>query len=437
MDYRKTLYLQIIVRSVLIACNAFLMILFAYQLDWIFTSIFLSLIFVSQIILLARYLNKTNRDLANFFMYLHENDTSINYLNHVFPERYKTLAFAFNEVNKKYKGIKNESRKKDILLNILVNEVHAGILITDKSEKVRIINKGFMSLFKTDDIISLNSLSPNLAKQIELVKKTNQQIITFLGKQILVKYQILKDENEALDLFVFHDIGKEMNEKELESYNGLIRVLSHEIMNTLTPLSTVVDTIFDCLMLENEPKRLSGLNQKDIDDACQSIQIIESRTGGLKEFVKRFRQFIHLPEPEYETIQVDQFFAGIITMFSEEVHYENQHVNTLIADKTQLQQVIINMLKNAIEATSIVENPQINLSINENQNQKIEITISDNGTGIPNDIIDNVFIPFFTTKENGSGIGLSLSRQIMYKHHGDLLIDSNQNGTTVTLILNK
>jgi nitrogen fixation/metabolism regulation signal transduction histidine kinase len=434
MDYEKSYNLQILIRSILIALNAILIGFFSFQYEWIFTCIFLSVLFIIQVLSLTIFLKKMNREIANFILFLQENDTSLNF-QEIIPSRYKSLARSLSSVNQKYKEIKVQEKKKDILLKLLISEVKTGVLITDLQGKIRLINESMKHLFKFQDIVSIQSMPSELRSEIEKFKQSNSRIFLYHGKQIQFHKQILKDENETLVLFTFNDVGKEMNEKELESYNGLIRVLSHEIMNTLTPLSTVVETIKDCLIDTEKPKTV--ISKKDIEDSVKSIRIIENRTEGLKEFVKRFRQFIHLPEPVFEEIVVDKLIRRVVGLFPQQIEYKNEGVEIINADKLQLEQVLINLLKNAFESVKSGVEPKIQISFQSISENKTEIKIIDNGNGISDDIIESIFIPFFTTKEEGSGIGLPLSRQILCKHNGDLQIESNIRGTTVTITLNK
>ena len=279
----------------------------------------------------------------------------------------------------------------------------------------------------------LNNLVPG-KQSIETIQVEN------ITRRILIALSEIREDNNKLRVYSFHDIDREMTDYELQSWNGLIRVLAHEIMNTVTPISTVVDTIKDCFVSENKPKHLSELNEKDISDSINGVNLIENRIRGLVGIVDKFRLFAEISLPTFQPVSIKNFLIDIIDIYKmnfKHFAFDIDISNDLLLniDKSFIELTINNIIKNAIEASGDIENPSLTIRNTTNKNQTV-IEFLDNGTGIPSDVIKKVFLPFYTTKEQGSGIGLSLARQIMFSHGGDIKITSSDKGTSVKLFFN-
>jgi len=215
-----------------------------------------------------------------------------------------------------------------------------------------------------------------------------------------------------------------MDTKELESWIKLIRVLTHEIMNTVAPITSLSQTILGYFKnLEGNPP-----SEKIIVNSIKGLEVINERGTGLIGFVDTYRKLTRIPPPEKKTVKVGQLIESIITLIKYEPLNEKVKIDwellpadlEISADKKQISQVMINLIKNSMEALKNTEEGTIRIKGEYNENGRAQITVTDNGPGIPDDIMDKIFVPFFTTKESGSGIGLSLSRQIMLLHGGRL-----------------
>jgi signal transduction histidine kinase len=253
---------------------------------------------------------------------------------------------------------------------------------------------------------------------------------------------MLKTADRTLHLVSFQNIQPELDEKELESWQKLIRVLTHEIMNSMTPINTLVTTITRIYRNKEtgELKKPEELQTPMIEKTVKGLDLIESRGQGLIHFVQNYRDVTRLPKPDFKVLNVRDMFQGIKLMFDEQLMQNGVtltidcHPSLYInADGKLLEQVIINLVKNAIEAFEDAPDPAITMSAQSNNNQII-MEIADNGKGIPPDMLENIFVPFFTTKEKGSGIGLSLSRQIIRLHGGTMNVQSEPFSRTVFTI---
>ncbi|NOQ25541.1 MAG: hypothetical protein GQ564_09300 [Bacteroidales bacterium] len=432
--------LVIIIRSILLAATALIMVFFAINLNWVFTFVFFCLLFILQIIFLIRYVSKVNRDLANFLIHLKEQNTSINFSSNKLDKIFGGLTKEFEKINTEFKNIENEKIKKEYLLNLMLDRVGTGIVMINSKNEIKLHNKAILKILGIEGYISkseLNNKVLDLINKNDELKVGDQNIVNIhvnnITRRLLIALSELKEEKETLRIYSFHDIDREMTDYELQSWSGLIKVLSHEIMNTLTPMSTVIDTLNDCMTLDGKVKTNDQLEVKDIKDSVKGINILENRVNNLQNFIKKFRQFLDIPVPELKNVILNDLFNDLSGT------YKNNDVNivfkslpeslSIFADKELIELVLINIIKNAVEADA----REVILNAYTAKSQII-IEIQDNAGGIDPAILNKVFLPFYTTKKDGSGIGLSFSRQIMFAHKGNVEIESTSNGTCVKLI---
>lgn len=444
MDFNKFV-LNIIIRSIAIAINALALAIISIRSEWLFTFIFFCLVFILQIIFLIKYVTRVNRNLAQFLVHIKEQDSTLAFSKNTIDKTFGNVSHEFDKINQEIKKINADKIKKQNLLNLVLNQVGTGILLTDKNNRIQIANKSLKNLF---DLTSFNQEALQkeiipLFKNFSTLKPGEQSIeilqINNLTRRILVSLSQIKEDNDYLKLFTFHDIDREITDYELQSWNGLIKVLSHEIMNTVTPITTVTDTIRDCLTIDDRNKELSEISLKDIQDSTKSITLIENRIQNLSDIIDRFRKFSDVSNLVKDKNLVNEFLTNIIDIYKTqhpqiEFLLEINPINMSIElDSHLIELTVNNIIKNAIEATLNIKQPQISIRAYSLKNKAV-IEFIDNGIGIDQSTLEKVFLPFYTTKENGSGIGLSLAQKIMFSHHGNIEIDSNSNETSVKLI---
>ena len=206
-----------------------------------------------------------------------------------------------------------------------------------------------------------------------------------------------------------------LERNEMEAWQKLIRVLTHEIMNSITPIISLSETLSEREMTE-----------KNYPVMRQGMQTIHRRSKGLLEFVENYRKLTRLPAPVRCPVSVRELLQDLQKLFSEEyIRIEIPQTNRIVQiDRTQIEQVLINLIKNAKEACGKVQNPLIEVKMNPTMSWQCLITVQDNGEGILPEVQDKIFVPFFTTKTSGSGIGLSLCKQIMNRHGGNITVQS-------------
>jgi signal transduction histidine kinase len=266
-----------------------------------------------------------------------------------------------------------------------------------------------------------------------MIKSKNKAI------PVAVRINEFKQKGNHLKIVSFQDIESELNEKELLSWHQLIRVLTHEINNSITPITSLAGSL-EKLYHKNEHEiiKKQDISEEIIEKTSEGLNVISKRGKGLINFVNNYKQIASLKQLDIETIKVAELFYNLELLMKDKLSEKNIDLQIDIipfdlevnADKKYIEQISINLLKNSLEAVN-EKNGKIKLSGYKTKNGKTILEIKDNGKGIAPELIDQIFIPFFTTKEKGSGIGLSLSRQIMHLHGGSISIKSTPGVETI------
>jgi signal transduction histidine kinase len=230
------------------------------------------------------------------------------------------------------------------------------------------------------------------------------------------------------------NIQSELEEQEMEAWQKLIRVLTHEIMNSITPISSLASTVRGMI-----PEQGGEEDSETLSDVHMALETIESRSQGLLHFVETYRELTRIPKPDFKIFAVSELFSHIVQLMNTDLEEKNIVLQVAIAPETLeltadpdlVEQVLINLLRNASQALTGRENARIDLTAQLDRRGRVVIRVRDNGPGILAEVQERIFIPFFTTKREGSGIGLSLSRQIMRVHRGTISVQSELNKKTV------
>lgn len=446
----KGFYINIIIRIILLFLGTFWLSLSIQNPHKIYTLITATAVTLLQIILLINYINKINRDLARFFSSLIDKDSStqLNFENTggALRELGKTL----NEIGEIIRKSRIESEKQSKYFEFVVEHIPIGILTIDDSNKIIHVNKALKEILQIQTAYSLNninSLNNELGKAISNIKPGEQKVfklkIQSQFAQLLLRSTQFKFEEKNLKLVSLQNVKNELDENELISWQKLIRVLTHEIMNSITPISTLTLATKKCLTANDHQKDIQQITNETIQDVLTNTRLMEERSIGLQGFLEKYRSLTKIQALKISECDVQELFSKTISLFNDEIRKNNievkSHINpeniSLEADQKLIEQILINLIKNSIESFKRdSSDKKILLHANINPQNRVIISISDNGTGISDEVIDQIFIPFFSTKEQGSGIGLSLARQIMRLHGGKISVQSiPNNATTFTL----
>ena len=409
------------------------------------TSVFFALLAISQVIMLIRYGNKINRDFARFLIELKEKDTSELYFPESLKKKFKNLNFSFQQISNEIKKSRIEKLSQQQYLTYIIENISDGLISFDEDGKVKIINSAAKKLFHIkflNSIWNLDKIQVGIAKNLVLSIPGQHKLIRVIiennSRDFLFRISEVKIENQILKIVTFQDLKRELEEKEISSWKKLIRVLTHEMMNSLTPISTLSVAVRRMLKDENKLKTLEKLNNEDIIDIYKNNETIETRSKGLLEFISQYRQIAKIPELQKEEVKIEPFLQNIKQLFSETIKENRINFQVRVSsvdlkyyfDKKLIEQVIINLIKNSIESLENSATKKVMLVADGNK-KSLLIKVQDNGDGIIDEIKDDIFIPFFTTKKQGSGIGLSLSKEIMQKHNGDIYFESSRGKGTV------
>jgi signal transduction histidine kinase len=339
--------------------------------------------------------------------------------------------------------MQDREEKLQYLLAV-IQHVGVGLLVFDSGENVVLTNNASQTLLDVPAPKTLSDLEPahpELVSRLRELKPGDRVLASVFVEgdvsQIALRARGFRSDGQPLTLVSLQNISAELNEKELDAWQNLIRILTHEVKNSLTPIASLAGSV-DKLVFESD----SVISPAASEKVAEALKIIRKRSDGLLQFIDAYRDLTHLPAPHYRECAVADLFARVETLISPRLDGGSISFRssidppglTLTADPHLVEQALINLTLNAVEAVSGRPESKISLDAFIDAKGRPVITVADNGPGILDEVIEKVFVPFFTTKKSGSGIGLSLSRQIMRMHGGSLTVQSDpQEGTVFTM----
>jgi nitrogen fixation/metabolism regulation signal transduction histidine kinase len=343
-----------------------------------------------------------------------------------------------NEIMSRLRSSRQERDSEFLFFRNIVMHVGIGLIVFKEDGAIEIFNGAARRLLKTSKISTIEDLkevSEALVTVIRRLKTGGRELLRLKIRDDIVQLSVyaieltLKGEN--VKLVSIQNIQSELEEKEMEAWQNLVRVLTHEIMNSVTPISSLAGTI-ESELKHHFDEKTPVLSPEELKDIHLSLQTISKRSEGLIRFVKEFRSLTNIPKPKPTVIMTRALLEEIWMLHKMELTEKGIQLAidvypedlTILADKGMIEQVLINLVKNAIQSFDEQTDRKITLRAFVSEKSRPVILVKDNGTGIDPDAIDKIFIPFFTTKKSGSGIGLSLSRQIMRQHQGTLNVKS-------------
>jgi two-component system nitrogen regulation sensor histidine kinase NtrY len=434
---------SILTRIVLLVVNLMALAYIVVRQERFFTTIFLALLAILQIVLLFVYLNKTNRNLARFLLLLTHEDTSVVHWKDKVEKTFHGLHHSFRKVNEEINRIRLEKEKGSILLKGIIQHMETGIMVVDESGRVEVINDAALLTFgvnRLEFISELDRKQPGISKVFSKLKYDSGNVIHYQQEgreesQLLVRVSMLRLEDRSLRIFSFQDIKNQLEANEIESWQKMTRVLSHEISNSVTPISTLGDGI----QMKLNQGRIDESGRLIIDketarDLLQGSELIQHRSDALVEFMEHYKNFSRLPNPVPGKMILAEFLEGLDLLFREdlkkegisfELDLEDARIE-IHADKNLLEQAFINLVKNSMEALKDRSDGLIQIKAFLPERAQLMLEVSDNGPGISPEIQSQIFIPFFTTKQKGTGIGLSIVRKIINMHGGNIHVSSRE-----------
>ena len=445
----KNFRLNIVGRLLLIVLTVLLLFTIVDWSKYVISTIILGLLVIFQVIALIRYVERTNRKLTMFLESIRHSDFVSSFSDHGLGKSFDELNTAFNEVINEFKKTRAAKEEHYNYLQTVVQHVSIAIIVFRKDGKVDLINNAFKRIFRLSNlryIHELSSIDKNLAEILLHIKAGESDLIKVFNENELLQLSVRATEfrmrGEDFVLVSMQNIHSELEAKEMDSWQKLIRVLTHEIMNSITPIVSLSSTVKDLLIDEETVLLRQEIDADDVESAQSALNTIERRSQGLLNFVQVYRNLTRIPKPNFRYVEVNELFDRVENLLLPKI--EERQIDCtckvippnlmLTADPDLIEQVLINLVINSIHAVQDVEKPTIRIQAVSTSQHRVSISVSDNGYGIKPDNIEKIFVPFFTSKKEGSGIGLSLAREIMRLHKGNITVRSNpQIETTFSL----
>lgn len=431
-------FLQIIIRIVLLIATS-IGLAFALMNGPIYISMALGIFLVFHSISLIRYINRSNKKIAFFFESVKNEDFSLKFPKAVADKSFRELHQRINELNGVLQRTCIENRKQETYFREVLQQVNVGILSYNSKGHILFANPSIKQLLNSEQlnhIRQLEQVHPSLYEVLmspsnpttRSIKTNNERE----NKELSLKTNTFQVDDENITLLTLQDINMELEEKETDSWLKLIRVLTHEIMNSLTPIASITSGLLDNFKPEGNLISSEELNEKRIENTAKGLEVIKAQGNDLMQFVQSYRGLLQVSPPNKELISVQKILNRIELIYANELAENGVqleiHVSPndleLFADPQQVTQILINLVKNALQALNDQQNKRIQLNAYFNDQGNPCIEVRDNGPGIEESLREEIFIPFFTTKATGSGIGLSVSKHIMRLHEGSIRLDS-------------
>lgn len=401
-------------------------------------------IYTFQVARLIFTVRKTNRELAKFIESFGFGDTTIHFRTNDKDASFKDLFKAFNQVVEAFRQLKLDKEKEYLFFENALKKLGVAIIVVNEHGNVLMSNDALLRLldFKyIHRLDKLNTLKPGLANELMRLQPNQQHLVELMVNnrllQVALTSVLMKDETKVLRLIAFQDIRSEIEQKELESWQKLIRVLTHEVINSLSPVNLISAGLKQRFDNGKQPLVIETDEQQEIMEALDAMH---NRSKGLTQFVESYRSMTGLKSAQTSDCNIRPLLTRIQTLFAASANEANCLISvechpglSYPLDEKLIEQVLINLIKNSMEALDKTSSSIIVSA--EKESKKLRLTVSDNGKGIPQNEINKVCVPFYTTRQGGNGIGLALSRQVMRLHGGQLKIDSYEGtGTRVDLI---
>lgn len=445
----KSIYWQLIFRIILLSITSIGMAFFYFQESYILSG-FLLIILVLQTYFLIQYINQTNRKIAYFFDAIKNEDFTLRFPEKLSVKSLEELNHSLNMLNAMIQDIHLKKQAQEQYYQEIIKQADIGILTFNKKGHILFANRKIEELFDytpLNHIKQLSQVDANLYALFAELKPFERKLIQLTNErekqQIALKSTTTTMNNEELILVVAQDIHQELDEKETDSWVRLIRVLTHEIMNTITPITSISESVLKYYQTNRGLIPLEEFTEDHIKNTAKGLEVIKEQGGDLMEFVQSYRSFLSLPKPDKSLVSASKLLDKIKILMSQE--NQNHHISfdidikpndlELFIDEKQISQILINLTKNAFQSLDNQEGGAIKITAGISKANKKYISVWDNGPGIPPELIEEIFVPFFTTKNTGTGIGLSLSKQIMHLHGGSMSVISREN-TRFTLTFN-
>lgn len=435
---------RILLRVVLLFVTLTAAAFFLVKQEYLYLALLSPIVFY-QLIEFIRFQKKTHKELNEFVEAIHYRDFSRYFDVKHAPADLQPLRKGFNEINTTFKVISKEKETQYQYLQKILELIDTGILSYEiESGEIVWMNESLKKMLQVPYLKTINSLEKRdriLFEEVFNLQPGENKIGTVhLEKsffKVLLSATAFQTEGKKYKLIAFQNVNEALDETESKAWQKLLSVMTHEIMNSVAPISSLADTLKNRLQKAvDEPT-----DSVAVEDLEIGIETIKRRSEGLLKFAQTYRNLNKITRLSLKKLYVRELFANLHQLMQPTLEQKNIDLEIILretdlafeADPSLIEQVLINLIVNAIEAVKEIENPRIILSA-ETSGKKVILKVADNGTGMPEELLDKIFIPFFSTKKSGSGIGLSLCKQIMMLHKGNIQVQSVEGKGTVFLL---
>lgn len=443
--YEWRLVLRVILMFITLSVSAYILMI-TISGTRMFLVITIPLV-VYQVLDLIRFQKKAQDEVSQFVESIHYRDFSRHFDVRKAPNELKPLRKGFNEINTTFKLISRERETQYHYLQKILELVDTGIISYEQeSGEIGWINEAFKRLIGVPYLKTIHSLDKreeSLYHEVIKLKPGDTKILTITRNQQLVKIlvtaSVMRSEEKIYKLIAFQNVSEALDETESKAWQKLLNVMTHEIMNSVAPISSLADTLKNRLQ---SPEIKNSKVGSEMEDLELGIDTIKRRSEGLLKFTESYRNLNKITKLDLTKILVRNLFESLSQLMRPTLEKKKIELEIILRDPTLaieadinlIEQVLINLLVNAIEAVKESEEPRLTLSAEVQSNNRTLVKVADNGMGMPPELLDKIFIPFFSTRKTGSGIGLSLCKQIMLLHKGNIQVQSSPgNGATFIL----
>ncbi|HMQ07963.1 MAG TPA: HAMP domain-containing sensor histidine kinase [Saprospiraceae bacterium] len=443
----KHFFFGILVRLILMVILMYFIVHLHYINDFGMSFVLLLIALIYLFMDLLRAINGINEKVAKFldsvkyadFAYGFTGDSSKG-------STYKELNRAFHQVLEVFRKTRMEKEEQLLFVSTVLDHIQTGIISFDEEGKIGVCNRKSKELLNITNIRFLHDLEstwPDLCYAlIEMESGSDTLVKINAHLQLSLKMTSIKLRGKLWKLVSIHNIYSELEQNELEAWQNLTRVLRHEIMNSVTPVSSLIGSLQSILSHEVQ-KNLDKYEMEDevYEDFAIGLKTIEKRSEGLLRFVQAYRTYTDTPKLYKEVVNISEVIEESISLWHQELnnarikweYSKPDQILEVYIDRDLVHQVFSNIIKNAIEALIRTEKPVIEVSVRRVR-KNLEVQFKDNGSGINPSELEKIFVPFYTTKANGSGIGLALSRQIVHLHGGSIRVESKPGNFTTFIV---
>ena len=413
--------------------------IFLQKPDYPVTTSLLVLLLVAETLYLLYYLIRIRRDLLKLVNALRNEDPTLQFKKKSGDPYFSEIHRSFNEIIQNFKLIRLDKEAEHHFFRATVNHIQFGIIAFDTTGNIEIVNEAFLELFQMKRITDLESLSevsaelPELFRQLSHKKESLKQVqIDGSLHHLIFLASRFKLQQQEITLISVRDISREIDRNELEAWQKLLRVLRHEILNSISPIKLLASNLSGILQPEGKMVSLAKLTEEEITDIKTGLDTIHRRATGLSNFLDAYSNLYRVPDLQLQPVQVVELLDRVALLFKEQfsggnisqgIRCEDPELRIMM-DERMIEQVLINLVKNSLDAVKEKQDPAIQFIAEFRGNLKV-IGVKDNGQGIPPDQLESIFIPFYSTKEGGTGIGLSFSQHVMRLHHGQLKVNTS------------